>query len=59
MIKIDGAKICVDQLPYMITGLSINHGGSIRHANFAISCSTESGASAVKIQTYTPETMKY
>ena len=41
----------------MIAELSANHGGSIDAAKRAIRLAKESGASAVKIQSYTPDTM--
>ena len=42
---------------YIIAELSANHDGSIENAKTAISEAKNSGASAVKIQTYTPDTM--
>ena len=44
-------------IPYIIAELSANHDGSIENAKTAISEAKNSGASAVKIQTYTPDTM--
>lgn len=57
MFKISGKKIGRDQPPYIIAELSANHGGSIENAKKGISEAKKSGASAVKIQTYTPDTM--
>ena len=57
MIHIDGVKIGRDQPPYIIAELSANHGGSINAAKQSIKVAKESGASAVKIQSYTPDTM--
>ena len=57
MFKIDGKKIGVDEKPYIIAEVSANHGGSIECAKLAIKVAKDSGASAVKIQTYTPDTM--
>ncbi len=57
MFKINGKKIGVDEKPYIIAELSANHGGSIESAKFAIKVAKDSGASAIKIQTYTPDTM--
>ena len=51
---INKRKISEDSPPYIIAELSANHGGSIERAIFEAS---KSGADAVKIQTYTPETM--
>ena len=57
MFNINGRIIGRDQAPYIIAELSANHGGSIESAKLAITIAKESGASAVKIQTYTPDTM--
>jgi pseudaminic acid synthase len=57
MFEIAGTRIGADYPPYIIAELSANHGGSIDSAKLAISRAKESGASAVKIQTYTPDTM--
>jgi sialic acid synthase SpsE len=57
MFKIDGKKIGVDEKPYIIAEVSANHGGSIEYAKLAIKVAKDSGASAVKIQSYTPDTM--
>jgi len=57
MIKIAGTSISANSPPYIIAELSANHGGSIESAKLAIRRAMESGASAVKIQTYTPDTM--
>lgn len=57
MIEIAGTKICNEKRPYIIAELSANHGGSIETAKLGISRAMESGASAVKLQTYTPDTM--
>ena len=57
MIEINGVKIGQDQPPYIIAELSANHGGSIDAAKGAIKLAKQNGASAVKIQSYTPDTM--
>ena len=56
-MNIDGIKIGQDEPPYIVAELSANHGGSIDLAKQSIKLAKESGASAVKIQTYTPDTM--
>ena len=57
MIEINGVKISRDHPPFIIAELSANHGGSIDVAKQSIKLAKESGASAVKIQSYTPDTM--
>ncbi len=57
MFEIDRIKIGTGQKPYIIAELSANHGGDIKRAKNSIKAAKESGASAVKIQTYTPDTM--
>jgi pseudaminic acid synthase len=57
MIEIDGVKIGRDHPPYIIAELSANHGGSIDAAKESIKLAKDNGASAVKIQSYTPDTM--
>lgn len=56
-MKISGVKIGQNEPPYIVAELSANHGGSIDIAKQSIKLAKESGASAVKIQTYTPDTM--
>ena len=43
--------------PFIIAELSANHGGSIKRAKASITMAKKSGVSAIKIQTYTPDTM--
>ena len=57
MFKINGVEISRDKPPFIIAELSANHGGSIDAAKQSIKLAKESGASAVKIQSYTPDTM--
>ena len=54
---IDKKKISDDQKPYIIAELSANHGGNIDRAKQSIEKVAKTGVSAVKIQTYTPDTM--
>ena len=46
-----------DHPPYLIAELSANHNGSIDRAKESIRAAKESGAQAVKLQTYTADTM--
>ena len=57
MFEIDGTKIGDGYRPYIIAELSANHGGDIKRAIKTIEAAKKSGASAVKLQTYTPDSM--
>lgn len=56
-LKIDNIQIGKDFAPYIIAELSANHGGSIQRAKDSILAAKNAGASAVKMQTYTADTM--
>ena len=56
-MEVNGRKIGIDQRPYVIAELSANHGGSIERAKKSIYSAARSGVDAIKIQTYTPDTM--
>lgn len=43
--------------PFLIAEISANHGGSLYRAKKLIKCAKINGADAVKLQTYSPETM--
>ena len=43
--------------PYFIAEISANHCGSFMHAKKLIRCAKKNGADAVKLQTYTADTM--
>ena len=43
--------------PYVIAEISANHNGSLERAKHTIKAAKDTGASAVKIQSYTPDTM--
>jgi pseudaminic acid synthase len=57
MFEVNGVKIGQGHKPYIIAELSANHGGRIERAKESINAAKKSGADAVKIQTYTPDTM--
>lgn len=57
MLKINNTEISSENPPYIIAELSANHGGSIDRAKNSILAAKNSGANAVKLQTYTPDTM--
>ena len=56
-LQINGVKIGSNTPPYLIAEISANHNGSIDKAKECISAAARAGASAVKIQTYTADTM--
>lgn len=57
LVTIDGAKIGSGHAPYIIAELSANHNGSLEHALATIDEAKRCGASAIKLQTYTADTM--
>ena len=56
-IKIAGRQIGPDHEPYVICELSGNHNGSLVRALTMIDAAAETGADAIKIQSYTPDTL--
>ncbi len=56
-ISINGRKIGADHPPYIIAELSANHNGNIERAFETIKAARDCGADAIKIQTYTADTM--
>lgn len=54
---IDGREVGQGRPPYVIAELSANHNGSLEHALATIDEAQRRGAHAVKIQTYTADTM--
>ncbi len=55
--SIAGREISADQKPYVIAELSANHNGRIDAAFELIAQAKKAGADAVKLQTYTPDTI--
>lgn len=56
-MTIDGRKIGAGAPPYIVAELSANHQGDIEHALSLIVAAKHAGADAVKIQTYTADTI--
>ncbi|MBT8567966.1 pseudaminic acid synthase [Polynucleobacter paneuropaeus] len=57
MIAIANKNIGIDQKPFIIAEMSGNHNQSIDRALEIVEAAAKSGAHALKIQTYTPDTM--
>ncbi len=55
--EINGRKIGPEQPPYIIAELSANHNGSLERALQTIEAAHRCGANAIKLQTYTADTM--
>jgi pseudaminic acid synthase len=56
-IKIDRRMIGSKRAPYIIAELSANHNGSLERALQTIDAAYQAGADAIKLQTYTADTM--
>ena len=54
---INGRDIGLDQPPYIIAELSANHNGSLDRALKTIDAAQHCGADAIKLQTYSADTM--
>jgi N-acetylneuraminate synthase len=57
MIEIAGRKIGADSEPFIIAEMSGNHNHSLERALQIVEAAADAGAHALKIQTYTPDTM--
>ena len=56
-VKIDNRPIGQDQPPFIIAEMSGNHNQSLERALEIVEAAAKTGAHALKIQTYTPDTM--
>lgn len=56
-MKLGGQKIGLTERPYIIAEMSGNHNQSLEKALEIVDAAAKSGVNALKIQTYTPDTM--
>jgi N-acetylneuraminate synthase len=56
-ITIDGNQISQETSPYIIAEISANHNGKLETALQIVEAAQRAGANAVKLQTYTPDTI--
>ena len=57
MIKIGNRTIGVEETPFIVAEMSGNHNQSLERALEIVDAAAKTGAHALKIQTYTPDTM--
>ncbi len=56
-VKINQRKIGEGQPPYLVAEISANHNGQLNKALEIMSVAKQAGADAIKLQTYTPDTI--
>lgn len=56
-IDINGRQLGTGTATYIVAEMSANHGQSFEHAVEIVEAAKEAGADAIKIQTYTPDTL--
>jgi pseudaminic acid synthase len=57
VIEINGCQIGPNESPYIVAEISANHNGNVETARNLIDAAKRSGANAVKLQTYRPDTI--
>ncbi len=57
MIEINGRRIGLSEPPYIVAELSANHNGCIQKAKETIQAAKNCGVDAIKLQTYTADSM--
>ena len=57
VIEIGGIKLGKNKKPFIVAELSGNHNQSLSRALRLVDLAADSGANAIKLQTYTPETL--
>ena len=56
-IQISGKKIGAGNAVYIVAEISANHNGSFEQAQKIVEAANQAGADAIKLQTYTPDTI--